>query len=85
MCLRRRARRSSRRRRQDVAHALFGRHQLALLVDHDLVERLRALDRAFGRLDLAGQQLEQCGLARAVGADHADAVAARDAEGRNPS
>jgi hypothetical protein len=42
---------------------------------------LRALDRAFGRLDLAGQQLEQCGLARAVGADHADAVAARDAEG----
>ena len=40
--------------------------------------------RAFVGLDLAGQQLEQGGLAGAVGADHADPVAALDAQGEVP-
>jgi hypothetical protein len=45
------------------------------------VSVLASVIGALVRLDLAGQQLEQRGLARAVGADNADAVAALDAQG----
>src|SRR3546814_6804327 len=65
---------------EDVADALVGRHQAALLVDDDTVERRSETDLALVGLDFAGQQLEQGRLARAVRADDADAVAALDAE-----
>src|SRR3546814_10111679 len=54
------------------------------LVDDDPVERQREGDLALVGRNLAGQQLEQGRLARAVGADDADAVAALDAEGEIP-
>ncbi len=67
--------------RKHVANALGRLHQLALLVDDDAGQRLGALDLALVGLELAGQQLEQGRLARAVGADDADPVAALDAQG----
>ncbi len=65
---------------QHLPDALVGRHHAALLVDHHAGQFFRDLDRAGVGGQFAGQQLEQCGLARAVGADHADPVAALDAE-----
>src|SRR3546814_288592 len=65
---------------EDVADGLVRRHQAALLVDDDTVERRSENDLALVRLKLAGQQLEQGRLAGAVRADDADAVAALDAE-----
>src|SRR3546814_7985672 len=59
---------------EHVADALVGGHQLALLVDDHAVERLGEPDAALVGLDLAGQQPEQRGLARTVGADHADPI-----------
>src|SRR3546814_15916296 len=69
---------------EDVAYFLVGRQQAALLVDDDPVERQREGDLALVGRNLAGQQLEQGRLARAVGADDADAVAALDADGEIP-
>jgi hypothetical protein len=66
---------------QDVAHALFGRHHLALLIDDDACRASCArLTLPSVGFDFAGQQFQQCGLACAVRSDHADAVAARDAK-----
>ncbi len=65
---------------EDIADALFGRHQLALLVDHNAAERLGLGDLAAVGGEFAGQQFEQGGLAGAVGADQPDPVAALDAE-----
>jgi hypothetical protein len=58
-----------------------GLHQLALLVDDDAVQRLGQRDLALVGRQLAGQQLEQGRLARAVRPDDADPVAALDAQG----
>ena len=66
---------------QHVADLLFGLHQAALLVDEDAVERLRARDLPRIGFDLAGQQLEQRRLSRAVRSHHADPVAALHAQG----
>ena len=54
---------------------------VAALVDIAQMHRLADFDRAIVRLFLAGDQLEQRGLARAIGADHADDAARRQAEG----
>ena len=64
----------------DLAHRLLGRHQAALLIDHDGVERLGEADVAAVGREFAGEQLEQRRLARAVAADDADPVAPRDAQ-----
>ena len=66
---------------QHVAHGPVGRHLAPLLIDDDAFERLGELHGARIRLHLAGQQLEQGRLARAVLADDADAVAPRHAQG----
>ncbi|KIU01189.1 hypothetical protein QU39_00225, partial [Staphylococcus aureus] len=67
--------------RQHVAHRLDGVHQAALLVDDHAVQRVRELHFTLVGQDLAGEQLEQSRLARAIGADDADPVALGDAEG----
>ncbi len=63
-----------------VLHPPLRLHQLALLVDDDSGERLCKGHCAAIGPELAGQELEQCRLARSVGADDADPVAALDAE-----
>ena len=64
----------------DLAHRLAGNEARSLLVDQDALDRLGAADTPRIGRDLAGQQAEQGGLAGAVGADHADPVAALDAQ-----
>ena len=77
----RRAPRSSRRRRRGCrARVLSGSSSLrcwSIMMPCSVLAR--AIRAVVGR-DLAGQQLEQGGLAGAVGADHADPVAALDAQ-----
>ena len=68
--------------RQHIAHALFRAHQLALLVDDHAVERLGEFHLAAVGRELAGEQLQERGLARAVAADDADPVAARDPQAK---
>ena len=65
---------------QHVAHALFGRKQAALLVNHHPVQRLGKGYRAVIGGQFTGQQLEQGGLARAIGSDQTDPVTTLDAQ-----
>ncbi len=65
---------------EDVADGLVGRHQAALLVDDDAVERRGEGDDAAVGFDLAGQQFEQGRLARAVGPDDRQHAAGRDVD-----
>src|SRR5690606_12489329 len=69
---------------EDVADPLVRVHELALLVDDDPVQRPGASHGAFVRLDLAGQQLQEGGLAGAIRADDADSIAALDAQAEVP-
>ena len=64
-----------------VGEAGAGIERVAALVEHDHLERRTELDRAGIGFECAGQQVEQRGLAGAVGADDADAVAAQHAGG----
>src|SRR6478735_4224207 len=66
--------------REHVLHSLLRLHQLPLLVDDDAAQGLRLRYRADIGPDLAGQQLEQGRLARAVRADKADPVPPLDAQ-----
>ena len=61
---------------EHVADLFIRRHQFALLVDDDPRQGLGQRHRALVRLKLAGQQPQQSRLARAIGPDQADAVAA---------
>src|SRR5689334_19670893 len=67
---------------EDVAHAARRLHQLALLVDDDPAQRLRLRHAAAVRLELAGQELQQCGLSNAVRPDESDTVAALNTESK---
>ena len=53
----------------------------AVLVQLAHHQALAQLHIALSRRKLAGEQLEQRGLARAIGTDNADAVAAMDTQG----
>ena len=66
---------------QHLAHRLLRRHQLALLIDDDAVERLGEFYGAAVGGKLAGEETQQRGLARAIAPDDADAVATRHPEG----
>ena len=61
-----------------VDHAEFVERKLILAQDAEL---FRAGDGAFGRLDFAGQDLHQRGLARAVGAGDGVAAAGKKRAG----
>ena len=65
---------------QNVAHQIIGDlNQLAgLLIKHGQLHGLAALDPALIRSDGPGDQTQQCGLACAVGADDAGALARGD-------
>ena len=67
--------------REDLADRRARFEQLPLLVDHHARQGARVSDRAGIALDLLGEQFQQRGLARAVRADDADAVAVLDAQG----
>jgi hypothetical protein len=65
---------------QHVAHPLFGRQQFALLVDDDAGQRFDSVILpSSGCISPVSIRISS-GLARAVGADDADAVAALDAQ-----
>ena len=65
---------------QHLPYGLVRRHQAALLIDHHAGQRPGPGHAAFVRLDLARQQFQQRGLARAIRPDDADPVAALDAQ-----
>ena len=63
-----------------LPHRLVGIERVARLVDIADLHRVADAQRAGIGLFLAGQHAEQCRLARAVGADHADDAAGRQLE-----
>ena len=65
-----------------IRQALVGMQLAAVLVQLRHQQPLPQLHIAFLRLQVADQQLEQRGLARAIGAHQRDAVAAVDAQGK---
>src|SRR4029453_13131123 len=67
--------------REFLPHRLVGIERLAALVDIAQLHRRADRESARIRLVLAGDHLEQRGLAGAVGPDHADDAARRQVEG----
>src|SRR3546814_3968052 len=65
---------------KNVAHPLVSRHQAALLVNDDSVQRLGQRYCPTVRGNLTSQEFQECRLARTICAHDANAVAALDTE-----
>src|SRR3546814_4579753 len=65
---------------KNVAHPLVSRHQAALLVNDDSVQRLGQRYCATVRGNLTSQEFQECRLVRTICAHDANAVAALDTE-----